>query len=110
MTPTDKPPASHDTIADAIIARAQEGLVVGARVVVKLGGECQSHWHAGMNWGGSIGIVSDVEPAGDEAQHAEPWHVGHRYFVQFWDDLGGFFAAAELVVLPAADGPEQGGE
>lgn len=101
-----------DTIADMVrahetrLAEHEAALVVGARVRIARR-ECDSHWHAGMNWDGAVGIINDIESAEDEAQHAEPQYRGHRFFVYFWDDAGSFFAASELVPL-ADDAREDG--
>jgi len=82
-------------------ARLKPGVLVRIRCA-----ECDSHWHAGGDWDGAVGTINDVEPSEEEARHAEPNRVGHRYFVHFWDDVGGMFAAAELIVVASeASGP-----
>lgn len=72
---------------------------VGELVRIRLT-ECDSHWHAGVDRNGHVGIVDDVEPAEEEEAHAEPNHRGHRIFVSFDWLAGSYYAANELEPAP----------
>lgn len=98
------PMLDEETAWDRRMREHEATLKIGARVQVRVNGECEywGHKHRDESENNAVGIVSRYDRHGDPSHQIQVWfsppwpmNNGHKM-------LAGMFAAAELLVLCAS--------